>query len=526
MAHEVKVEFIGEDKGVGKTVDSVESRTSRMGSTLGKVGKVAAGVFAGTAIVEGAKRLAEGLKGCAENAIEDEASTRKLAIALHNSTGATQGQVDAVEDWISKQGVALGVTDDELRPAIQRLAESTGSVSKAQREASIAMDVSAGTGKSLKVVTEAMMKANNGTTASLSRLGLKTKDAQGNTLTLNQAMRQMAETFHGQAEARANSLQGRMDRLRLIFDETKESIGYKLIPILTALAGFMLNQVIPAIGKTYTWLAAKLTPVFTKVGAYVRDQVVPQLRSMWKTFESQLLPTLRKVVPPLLKIAAVLVGALLVATLRTISVLLKFIGMLVRFGAALVTAGRKVVTFASGMVSAIRNGVSNAYAAVASLPGRIAGLAGRFGAVGKSIISAFVHGMSNAAGVVSGIAGNVWSAVKGLLNNAISKVNAALNFTISLPGPDVHINAGQIPYLAKGTRRFGGGLAVVGEEGPELVALPRGSRVYNSRQSAAAMAGSGTYTAVVKFVLDGRTIEQSLIRFTRNQNRPLQVKAL
>ena len=37
--------------------------------------------------------------------------------------------------------------------------------------------------------------------------------------------------------------------------------------------------------------------------------------------------------------------------------------------------------------------------------------------------------------------------------------------------------------LAKGTKYAPGGLAIVGERGPELVNLPRGSRVYSNAES-------------------------------------------
>lgn len=48
-----------------------------------------------------------------------------------------------------------------------------------------------------------------------------------------------------------------------------------------------------------------------------------------------------------------------------------------------------------------------------------------------------------------------------------------------------------IPTFATGVRNFGGGLAVVGEEGPELVNLPKGSDVFNNSESRAMMGGKG-----------------------------------
>lgn len=48
----------------------------------------------------------------------------------------------------------------------------------------------------------------------------------------------------------------------------------------------------------------------------------------------------------------------------------------------------------------------------------------------------------------------------------------------------------RIPELARGTRSFEGGWAIVGEEGPELVRLPRGAEVIPSDQTRAILAGT------------------------------------
>lgn len=226
----------------GNTVNGTSTKMSKFTGMMKTAGKAAAyGLGAGLAIG------ATALVGMTKNTIEDEAAQRKLALAMRNSVDASDKQVASVEKWIAKQGVALGVTDDELRPAFQRLVESTGNVGEAQRQMGIAMDVSAGTGKSLKTVTEALMKANNGTTASLSKLGLKTKDADGNVLTLDQSLKAMSETFGGQASAKAGTLGGKMDRLKIIMDETKEAIGAKLIPVATKFADWILQKAVPAI---------------------------------------------------------------------------------------------------------------------------------------------------------------------------------------------------------------------------------------------------------------------------------------
>ena len=48
-------------------------------------------------------------------------------------------------------------------------------------------------------------------------------------------------------------------------------------------------------------------------------------------------------------------------------------------------------------------------------------------------------------------------------------------------------------YNARGTEYYGGGETWVGEEGPELVELPRGSRIYSNRDSSRMKGSGNTY---------------------------------
>lgn len=525
-ARRVVIEFIGDDDKLVRAIDSSERASGRLSGKLGKLGKAAA-IGLGAGVVVAGKALFDMTK----NAVADEAAQRKLAIALKNSVGATDTQVASVEKWIAAQGRALGVTDDELRPAFQRLVQATGSVDEAQRQMGIAMDVSAGTGKSLKVVSEALMKANNGSTASLSKLGLKTKDAEGNTLSLDQALQSMSKTFKGQAAAQANTLEGKMGRLKLIFDETKETIGAKLIPVVTKLADWFLSKGLPAIQEFGGWLQDNLGPIFARIGDTVakltggmqgdfgsslqsiRDIVsgfVDIVRTLWERFGADFV---RIAKGQFRTVVAVIRGALQVirGVVKVVSGLLKGDWSKVWSGIKDIVAGVARIIVAvvkqlmlvlrtvfragwgvikdvaraawDGLVGLVKAGAGKVVDYVRSIPDKMRNLAGLFAGAGRAVIGAFVDGLKNAAGVVSGIAGNVWSAVRSLLNGAIDRINAALEFRISLPGPDVTVNPPNIPHLAKGTRWHRGGWAIVGEQGPELAFLPRGSSVTPHQRS-------------------------------------------
>jgi hypothetical protein len=193
-------------------------------------------------------------------AMEDETAQKQLALALKNSTGASDAAVAATEDWISAQGRALGVTDDELRPALAKLSRQTHSVAEAQKAAKLAMDISAATGKDLSTVSDTLAKAYGGNTAALAKLSPELKSAIKDGMSLDDAMAALESTFGGAAEAAANTAEGGFKRLQLGLAETKESIGAALIPVV--------EKLIPVLLKISDW-AQKNPQTFTIIAAAI-----------------------------------------------------------------------------------------------------------------------------------------------------------------------------------------------------------------------------------------------------------------
>ncbi|MEY3147070.1 MAG: hypothetical protein RL688_289, partial [Actinomycetota bacterium] len=85
----------------------------------------------------------------------------------------------------------------------------------------------------------------NGNTASLTRLGVGLSSAEIKTLGLEGTVKQLAETFGGAATVQANTFEGQIQRLRVGFDEAKESVGAALLPTLQKLLDYFINTVIP-----------------------------------------------------------------------------------------------------------------------------------------------------------------------------------------------------------------------------------------------------------------------------------------
>lgn len=236
----LKLSILAETKDLVDGLKNAEKSTETFGEKATEFGKKAALAFAvaGTAALAFA---ADAVKAAAQ----DQAAQEKLAETIRATTGATATQVKGVEDYITKTSIAIGVTDDELRPAFGRLVRSTKDVDEAQRLLNLALDLSVATGKPLESISNALGRAYDGNTTALGRLGLgldanllKSKD--------NEAIITSLETTYGRfAEGAAETAAVKFERIRIATDEAKESIGAALLPAVEQLMDYVIVTVVP-----------------------------------------------------------------------------------------------------------------------------------------------------------------------------------------------------------------------------------------------------------------------------------------
>ncbi|CAB4175940.1 hypothetical protein UFOVP981_21 [uncultured Caudovirales phage] len=242
----LKLAILGEVKGLSDSLKTSSTEVESFGDKVENFGRKAGLAFAAAtaaAALYAGKLLKEGV----ESAIADEKAQASLAKTLENVTGATKNQIGSVEDYILKTSLATGVTDDQLRPSLDRLVRSTKDVKEAQDLQALALDISAGSGKSLAAVSEALAKATDGNTGALGRLGVGLDKSEIKTMSMNEITKKLSETFGGQASQKAETFQGKMDRLKVALDEAKESVGTALLPVLERLVGFITDSILPKI---------------------------------------------------------------------------------------------------------------------------------------------------------------------------------------------------------------------------------------------------------------------------------------
>jgi hypothetical protein len=367
----------------------------------------------------------------------------KLATTLGNVTGATDAQVKSVEDFITKTSLAAAVTDDELRPALDSLVRGTGDVAKAQELMSLALDISAGTGKDLQAVSDALSKAFNGQLGPLRKLDPALAKLIKSGASADEVFAALGETFAGQASTAANTTAGKMKNLSIQMGEFKESIGAavaplveKLLPALMSIGEFVRNNTgfVIGMGAALGALAVTVLAVNAAMKAYAAIQALTLAlnTALTASFSALWIAT------------GVVVIIAIIAALVALQVKFNIFGKAIDGLKAGFMAWWGVVQFVFG---AVKTG----FAELANL--------------GKAIFDGI-------AGAFKGVINAVIATLEGGLNFAIRGLNTILDGIDKAAGPWVNfgeIPSVNLPQLAEGGIVTGPTIAMIGERGPEAV---------------------------------------------------------
>lgn len=265
----VKVTFLGDAKDLNRAIEDVDGKMGAFSSKVGAKTKAAA--------VGGIAALGAGLFMAGEAAAEDEKAATSLAKTLENVTGATKDEVAQIEKMIRKTQLATGVMDDDLRPAFDSLVRSTGSTAKAQELLGLAMDVSAGTGKDLGSVTDALGKAYNGNAKAIKALAPELTGMIKDGASADEVFASLGSTFGGQMQAATETTAGKMAILKARLADSAEELGAKLIPVAVKFSDWLIVTAIPAIERLAGW---------------IEEDLIPQLQDMWAWFDRNINPVL------------------------------------------------------------------------------------------------------------------------------------------------------------------------------------------------------------------------------------------
>jgi phage-related protein len=426
----LKLSILADVDNLKKGLTDAGTDTETFGGKLSGFGKAAGAAFAvagAAALAYAGALLVDGVKA----AVEDEAAQVKLATAIKNVTDATDATIASVESYITQTALAVGVSDDELRPSFARLVKSTGDVEAAMKLQGIALDASVGSGKSLETTSNLIAKAFDGNTSALAKLDIGLTAAELKTMSFDEAIAAVTATYEGSANAAADTFAGKIDRLKIAFDEGKETVGAFVLDAITPMVTLFVDKVIPTLSTLATDIGEDLQPVFESLGTFFKDTFLPGLTALWDY--------LNKYVVPIFK-------AGLTPVMEAVKTVFKAVGDLIEDN--------------TGFFKLLGVGVT-AFLLIARPFAAFLGGAFKTAWSGVALI---INGVSKAIqGVVAGING----AIK-VVNLLIKGYNIVNNLK---PGSK---DLQEIPMLATGGLANANSPYIVGERGPELF-VPSGN---------------------------------------------------
>lgn len=219
------IDIAGEFTGK-KAFDKAGKSTSGLEKSVKSLGKAFAGVFAAQKVVAFGKASVKAFAEDQKAAAQLTQTLKNLGLGFANT---------GIEDFITKMSLSTGVSDNELRPAMQKLLQTTLSVTESQKSMALALDISAaGFGDAESVATD-LAQAMVGNVKGLKKYNIGISQAELSTMSYAQIQEKLTKLFKGQAAAAADTYAGKINIIKNAAGEAQEAIGKGLIDALMAI---------------------------------------------------------------------------------------------------------------------------------------------------------------------------------------------------------------------------------------------------------------------------------------------------
>ena len=413
----IKIPIISEfnSKGLDKAIkefQSLEGAGAKAGFVIKKAALPAAAAIGGLAVALGSATKA---------AMEDQAAQVELARTLNISASATDAQVAATENMISKMSLASGIADDDLRPALASLVRGTKDIGKAQEGLALAMDISTATGKDLATVSDALSKAYAGNFKGLRTLSPEMATLIKEGADLNTVMDVLGGTFGGATAEAAGTAEGQMKRFGIAIAEAKENIGAALIPVV--------EKALPLLTAMGAWAQENTTTFLVIAGAI--GSIAAAILVANAAIKVYTLYTQLAAAANFLLNAALMANPITLVIIAVVALIAILTALYFKFDGV-----RKIV---DTVFDAITTGVKFSFDAI------------------KTYFTAVLN-----------IYKSIFNGIASLWNNTIGRLS--FSFPSWVPGlGGKGFSVPNIPMLAEGGIVTGPTLAMIGEAGPEAV---------------------------------------------------------
>lgn len=278
---------------------------------------------------------------------------------------------------------------------------------------------------------------------------------------------------------------------------------------LIAAAIVLLIGVLTYLQLKFDWIGKTLAfikPYWDQLVAVFNQYLMPSIQALGNTLVNNLWPALMQIWDAVLRlwnalnpglmtaiqIIAAIIGALWVAqmwlAINVMNVVVGIISLVASVIANLINWIANLASWFGNLVGAGINAVKSIGSWFGSLPGTIGNIVNQIVGWFQGLPGRLTGALSSVGSALSAPFSAGFNAIKSLWNNTVGKIN----FKVPDWVPGIGGKGWSFPQFATGVENFAGGWAVVGERGPELAYLPKGSNVYSNDKSQGMMGGGVT----------------------------------
>lgn len=222
----IRIDIASEFKDKG--FKQAEKATGGLQNNLQQLGKTLVGVLSVREVYQFGKAAVKAFQ-------EDQQAATRLTQTLGNLGLAFEDS--RVTAFIADLEKTSGVLDDSLRPAMQSLLTTTGSVTKSQELLNLALEISRGSGVDVATVANDLSKAYVGQTRSLAKYNTGLSQAELKTKSFGELQNYLNKQFAGQNAAYLDTFAGKVDMLNVAYANMQETIGKGLVDAFQILSG-------------------------------------------------------------------------------------------------------------------------------------------------------------------------------------------------------------------------------------------------------------------------------------------------
>lgn len=479
--------LLGEDTSASKSMSALqrvtEGVTSKIGGTFSHLGGVIGGEFGNilTETGDGIEKIGEHVKsvsavtgvvggvmttagmGLSAFASADEQAQARLKAAV-SSTGQSYSKYSEDIEKAIHTNENYNFSAKDTQDALARMTSALGSPKKALDNLNVVANLAAQRHIRLADAADQVDRIMAGSgSRTLTQFGIHMSTTGNKTANAQAALEELSKKLDGQAKASVSGFGGQVSVLKTKITDWGAEMAGHVGPVLTTLGPILMG----AAAAMDIFKAAQLGSKIASLAGAAATGIATAAQWAWNAAMDA-----NPIMLIVLAIAALVAGLIWFFTQTKLgkeiwSDTMKVIGAVFNWlwqsvlHPAILAIGVAFTWLWNSVIRPVGQFIGSAVNAV--------GLAFRtvFGAIGNVIRGAF-------NGVVDFVRG-IFNGVIDIINGVIGSINTVLSAGKAI-GINVHL--GLLPHFAGGGDMPSSGLAVVGENGPEVVRLPGGSHVF------------------------------------------------